>query len=125
MLVSVESLMSRAGWYSVHAGKLSPLDLHGLPPAPSFRALAYGDADYASCVKTPRSVSGIVITVNVSTDVCASRTEPTFLKSTTAAEYFIAIMAADESILVQKIVSNSTKRRSLLPCYLTRLQNVC
>jgi hypothetical protein len=41
-----------------------PVGLYGLPPAPRFRALAYGDADYANCVETRRSVTGIVITVD-------------------------------------------------------------
>jgi hypothetical protein len=78
--------------------------LHSLPSPPRFPALAYGDADYAKCVETRRSVTGIVITVDGTPVVCASRKQPTVTKSTTAEQYVAASMTADEAILVQKIV---------------------
>jgi hypothetical protein len=92
-----------------------PVGLYGLPPAPRFRALAYGDADYANCVETRRSVTGIVITVDGTPVVWASRKQPTVTKSATAAEYVAARMAADEAILVQKIVSDLGEAQKPIP----------
>jgi hypothetical protein len=61
-----------------------PIGLYGLPPEPRFCALAYGDADAANRVGTRRSVTGIVMTVNGTPVVSASRKQLTVKKSTTA-----------------------------------------
>jgi hypothetical protein len=50
------------------------------------RVIAYGDADYANCVTTGRSVSGLVIIFDGSPVMWATRKQPIVAKSTTAAE---------------------------------------
>jgi hypothetical protein len=92
-----------------------PVRLYGLPSAPSFPTLAYRDADYANCVETRRSVTGIVITVDGTPVVWASRKQPTVTRSTTAAEYVAASMTADEAILVHKILSDLGEPQKPIP----------
>jgi hypothetical protein len=60
-------------------------------------------------------VTGIVITVDGTPVVWASRKQPTVTKSTTAAEYVAASMTADEAILVQKILSDIGKPQKPIP----------
>jgi hypothetical protein len=92
-----------------------PVELYGLPSAPSFPALAYGDADYANCVEMRRSVTGIVITLDGTPVVWASRKQPTVTKSSTAAECVAASMTADDAILAQKILSDLGKPQKPVP----------
>jgi hypothetical protein len=95
--------------------KAKPVGLYGLPSAPSFPALAYGDADYANCVEMRRSVTGIVITLDGTPVVWVSRKQPKVTNSSTAAEYVAASMTADEAILVQKILSDLVKPQKPIP----------
>jgi hypothetical protein len=102
-----------------------PVGLFDHPSAPSFPPLAYGDADYANCVETRRSVTGLVITVDGIPVVWASRKQPTITKSTTAAESVAASMTADEAILVQKILSDLGKPQKRFRYFVTiQLQSV-
>jgi hypothetical protein len=81
-----------------------PVGLYGLPSAPSFPSLACGDTSYANCVETLGSVTGIVITVDGTPVVVASRMQPTVTMLTTAAEYVAASMTTDKAMLVQMIM---------------------
>jgi hypothetical protein len=89
-----------------------PDEFYDLPSAPTSPALAYGDADCANCVEPPRSVTGILITVDGIPVLWASRKHPTVTKSTTAAENVAASMTACVAILVQLILSVLGSRRN-------------
>jgi hypothetical protein len=79
-----------------------------------FQAIAYGDADFANCEETRRSITGIVVTLDGTPVVWASRKQPTVAKSTTAAEYIAASMTVDEGVLVQKLMTDlGTPQRSI------------
>jgi hypothetical protein len=49
------------------------LGLHGVPTAPRIPALTHGDADCATCVESQRPMNSIVITVDGTPVVSASR----------------------------------------------------
>lgn len=89
--------------------------VYNLPAHKHLKVLAYGDEDFANCDETRRSVTGIVITLDGTPVVWASRKQPTVTKSTTAAEYVAQSMTADEAIRVQKVLQDMNIPQPTIP----------
>jgi hypothetical protein len=92
--------------------------VHGvlnLPTQPDFNAIVYGDADFANCTETRMSVTGILVMVQGTHVLWTSKKQPIVTKSTTAAEYVAASMAADEAILIQKTLEDMGTPQSPIP----------
>jgi hypothetical protein len=68
------------------------------------RVIAYSNADFANCVTTGRSVSGLAIIFDDSPVMWATREQPIVTKPTTAAEYVAALQTASEAIHVSKLL---------------------
>jgi hypothetical protein len=85
----------------------------GIPPPIQMKPISgpllvvYSDSDWGTCPCTRRSVSGIVITINGSPVVWASRKQPLVAKSTMAAEYLAASMAMDEALCVLHLLEEN------------------
>jgi hypothetical protein len=69
-----------------------------MKPISSPLLVVYSDSDWGTCPATRRSVSGIVITINVSPVDWASGKQPLVAKSTMAAEHLAASVAVDEHV---------------------------
>jgi hypothetical protein len=86
-----------------------------LPAMPDFSAIVYGDADFANCPETRKSVTGILIMLQGTPVLWSSKKQPIVTKSTTAAEYVAASLAADEAILIQKTLEDMGIPQSPIP----------
>jgi transposase InsO family protein len=67
-------------------------------------ASVWSDADYAGCEETRKSRTGFVLFLFGAPILWASKKQPCVVKSTTAAEYIAASMAADEAIFLGKLL---------------------
>jgi hypothetical protein len=86
-----------------------------LPVQPAFNAIVHGDADFANCTTTSKSVTGILVVMQGTPVLWSSEKQPIVTKSTTAAEYVAASMAADEAILIQKTMEDMGTNQSPIP----------
>jgi hypothetical protein len=86
-----------------------------LPTQPDFNAIVYGDADFANCPVTRKSVTGILVLMQGTPVLWSSKKQPIVTKSTTAADYVAASMAADEAILIQKTMDDMGIPQSPIP----------
>ena len=80
-----------------------------------FHAIAYGDADFANCEETRRSITGTVIILDGTPVVWGSRKQPHVAKSTTAAEYIAASMTVDEAVLIRKVLVDMRVHQEEVP----------
>jgi hypothetical protein len=69
---------------------IQDLLLDGHPQHNANIAVAYGDSDWATCVKTRRSVSGICIHLAGGTIAYKTKFQPTVALSSTEAEFMVA-----------------------------------
>jgi hypothetical protein len=67
-------------------------------------AVAYGDSDWATCVKTRRSFSGICIQLAGGTIAYKTKFQPTMVLSTTEAEFMAACNVGRMSLYVRSIL---------------------
>jgi hypothetical protein len=95
--------------------KESLLGVLNVPTQPAFHAIVYGEADFANCTETRKSVTGILVMVQGTPVLWSSKKQPIVTKSTTAAEYVAASMAADEGILIQKTLEDMGTPQSPIP----------
>jgi hypothetical protein len=94
----------------------SPVDgVVNMRQQPEFNAIVYGDADFANCTVTRKSVTGILVVMQGTPVLWSSKKQPIVTKSTTAAEYVAASMAADEAILIQKTMEDMGVPQSPIP----------
>ena len=68
--------------------------------------VAYGDADFANCIDTRRSITGFIITVDGAPCSWATRKQPVVTKSTTAAEYVAASETTSEVVHISKVMED-------------------
>ena len=74
------------------------------PDHDAFIAIAYGDSDWATCVKTRRSFSGICIQLAGGTIAYKTKFQPTFPLFTTEAEFMAACDVGRMSLFVRSIL---------------------
>lgn len=67
---------------------------------------AYSDADYASCIDTRRSISGVILILNSGPIIWSSRQQGIVATSTTNAEYIAAFEAAKEIVWTRQSLSD-------------------
>ncbi len=67
--------------------------------------VVWGDADFANCPETRRSVSGLVVQVHGSVVHWRSCKQPSVAKSTMIAEYYAASSAADECVYFSNLLT--------------------
>jgi hypothetical protein len=67
--------------------------------------VVWGDADWANCPETRRSVSGLVVQVHGSCVHWRSCKQPSVAKSTMIAEYYAASSAADECVYFSNLLT--------------------
>ena len=78
--------------------------LDGRPDHEAKIAVAYGDSDWATCVKTRRSFSGICIQLAGGTIAYKTRFQPTVAMSSTEAEFMAACDVGRMSLFVRSIL---------------------
>ena len=78
--------------------------LDGRPEHEATVAVAYGDSDWATCVKTRRSFSGICIQLAGGTIAYKTRFQPTVAMSSTEAEFMAACDVGRMSLFVRSIL---------------------
>ena len=82
----------------------SDLLLNDRPDHAATIAVAYGDSDWATCVKTRRSFSGICIQLAGGTIAYKTKFQPTVALSTTEAEFMAACDVGRMSLYVRSIL---------------------
>lgn len=68
--------------------------------------IAYSDADYASCLDTRKSISGVVLILNTGPVAWCSRKQGVVATSTTDAEYIAAHDAAKEIVWLRQLLED-------------------
>lgn len=68
--------------------------------------IGYSDADYAACIDTRRSISGVILMLNNGPIIWSSRQQGIVATSTTNAEYIAAYEAAKEIVWTRQLLSN-------------------
>jgi hypothetical protein len=78
--------------------------LDNRPDHEAFIAVAYGDSDWATCVKTRRSFSGICIQLAGGTIAYKTKFQPTVALSSTEAEFMAACNVGRMSLYIRSIL---------------------
>ena len=86
------------------SSNLNDLLLDDRPSHDATVAVAYGDSDWATCVKTRRSFSGICIQLAGGTIAYKTKFQPTVALSTTEAEFMAACDVGRMSLFVRSIL---------------------
>jgi len=68
------------------------------------RLVAFSDSDYASCVNTRKSTSGVILVINSGPVVWSSRKQSVVATSTTDAEYIAMCEAAKEVVWTRRLL---------------------
>jgi hypothetical protein len=83
---------------------MKDLLLHGRPQHDANIAVAYGDSDWATCVKTRRSFSGICIQLAGGTIAYKTKFQPTVALSSTEAEFMAACNVGRMCLFIRSIL---------------------
>jgi hypothetical protein len=95
----------------------SPALTHaGVPRGPGeLQLYCYGDADFANCGETRRSITGYAIMLNGSAVIFGSKKQTIIAKSTAVAEVIAQSFAADQAVIAIKICHDLGSRVMPVP----------